>query len=96
MWNLKKKIQRNLQNKNRFIDVENILTVTKEDSRGWGEINQDLGIKIYILYIEQMNNKDLLYSTGNYIPYWVINYNGKKSEKEQILKRKEFPLWLSG
>ena len=22
-------------------------------------------------------NKDLLYSTGNYIQYFVINYNGK-------------------
>ena len=27
-------------------------------------------------------NKDLLYSTGNYIQYLVIIYNGKESEKE--------------
>ena len=29
-------------------------------------------------------NKDLLYSTGNYIQYLVITYNGKESEKEYI------------
>ena len=34
-----------------------------------------------LLYIEQINNKDLLYSKGNYIEYLVINYNGKGSEK---------------
>ena len=27
-------------------------------------------------------NKDLLYSTGNYIQYPVIAYDGKESEKE--------------
>ena len=35
-------------------------------------------------HIKQINNKDLLYSTGNYIQYLVINYNGKESEKEWI------------
>ena len=29
-------------------------------------------------------NKDLLYSTGNYILYLVITYSGKESEKECI------------
>ena len=29
----------------------------------------------------QINNKDLLYSTGNYIQYLVITYNGKESKK---------------
>ena len=28
-----------------------------------------------------MNNKDLLYSTGNCIQYLVTTYNGKESEK---------------
>ena len=31
-----------------------------------------------------MNNKDLLYSTGNYIQYLVITYNGKECEKEHM------------
>ena len=28
--------------------------------------------------IYKINNKDLLYSTGNYIKYTVINCNGKR------------------
>ena len=47
-----------------------------------GETNQEYGINRYTLpYIKQINNKDLLYSTGNYIQYLVITYNGKESEK---------------
>ena len=33
-----------------------------------------------LLYIEWINNKVLLYSTGNYIQYPMINYNGKEYE----------------
>ena len=50
---------------------------------GEGGINQEFGIKRYtLLYIKQINNKDLLYSTGNYIQYPVITYNGKESENK--------------
>ena len=46
-----------------------------------GGINWEFGINIYtLLYIKEINNKDLLYSTGNYIQYLVIAYNGKESE----------------
>ena len=38
----------------------------------------------YIYYIEWINNKILLYSTGNYIQYPVININGKEYEKENV------------
>ena len=34
-----------------------------------------------LLYIEWINNKVLLYSTGNYIKYPVINHTGKEYEK---------------
>ena len=37
-----------------------------------------------LLYVEWVNNKVLLYSTGNYIQYPVINHNGKEYEKEYI------------
>ena len=37
-----------------------------------------------LLYIKKIDNKDLLYSTGDYIQYLVITYNGKESEKEYI------------
>ena len=36
---------------------------------------------IKILYIGWMNNKGLLYSTGNYIQYPEINHNGKNMKK---------------
>ena len=52
-----------------------------------GGINQEFGTDRYkILYmnIKQINNQVLLYSTGSYIKYPVINYNGKESEKEYI------------
>ena len=32
--------------------------------------------------IDIIDNKDLLYSTGNYIQHLVITYSGKESEKE--------------
>ena len=58
--------------------------VTKGESGGRG-INQEFGINRYtLLHIKQINNKDLLYSTGNYIQYLAITYNGKESEKEYI------------
>ena len=38
-----------------------------------------------LLYIKWINNKVLLlYSTGNYIQYSVINHNRKEYEKEGI------------
>ena len=36
------------------------------------------------LYIKQITNKDLLYSTGNCTQYPVMTYTGKVSEKEWI------------
>ena len=45
-------------------------------------INQEYGVNRYtLLYVKQIN-KDLLYSTGNYIQYLIINYTGKESGKE--------------
>ena len=35
-----------------------------------------------LLYIKQIANKDLLYSTENYTQHLTINYNGKESRKE--------------
>ena len=37
-----------------------------------------------LLSIKQINYKDSLYSTGNYIQHLAITYNGKESEKEYI------------
>ena len=37
-----------------------------------------------VLYITQINNKVLLYSTRNCIHYRTISHNGKESEKEYV------------
>lgn len=45
------------------------------------------GIRVnrYIVsYMKQIHNKDLPYSTGNYVHCLVINYTGKESEKEYV------------
>ena len=44
-----------------------------------------LGIsRCKLSYIEWINNKVLLCSTGNYIQYPVINHNGKGYKKDYI------------
>ena len=49
---------------------------------GWGGMDWEFGIsRCKLLYREWINNKVLLYSTGNYIQYLVINYNGKEKKK---------------
>ena len=73
-----------LQNRNRLTDIENRPVVTKV-----GEVEEgrsgSLGIsRCKLLYIGWMNNKVLLYSTGNYIQYPVINHNGKEYEIDCI------------
>ena len=61
-------------------DTENKLMITQTERIKKG-INQEFGIKRYILlYIKQIKNKDLLYSTGNYIQYLTVIYCGKESE----------------
>ena len=48
--------------------------------KGW-----EFGIsRCKLLYRQWIKKKVLLYSTGNYIQYPVINHNGKEYEKERI------------
>ena len=70
----------------RFTDIENKLMVTKR-KEGWEGINQKFGMN-KLLYIKQIKNGVLLYSTGSYIQYPVINHNGKESKKEYIYFQK--------
>ena len=54
--------------------------------RGWGGKDWEFGIsRCKLLYIGWINNNALLYNTGNYIQYPVINHNGKEYEKAYIL-----------
>ena len=54
---------------------------------GGGERTEwEFGIsRCKLLYIEWINNKALLYSTGNYIQYPIINHNGKEKKKMTVL-----------
>ena len=58
--------------------TQKIVMDTKEERERW--INQDLWINRYTLLYTKQINKDLLYSTGNYVQDLVITYNGKESE----------------
>ena len=50
-----------------------------------GGLDSEFGVsRCKLLYREWINNKVLLYSTGSYIQYPVINHNGKEYEKEYI------------
>ena len=52
---------------------------------GGGGMDWKFGInRCKILHIGWINNKLLLWSTGNYSQYAVINHNGKEYEKECI------------
>ena len=58
--------------------------VAKGEEAGGG-MEWEAGVsRCRILYIEWINNKVLLYSTGKYIQYPVINHNGKEYKKECI------------
>ena len=44
-----------------------------------GRMDWESGIsRCRLLYMEWINNKALLYSTGNYIQYAIINHNKKE------------------
>ena len=49
-------------------------------------LNNSLKLHCYYIHttIYKINNKDLLYSTGNYTQYFVIIYMGKDSENIYI------------
>ena len=70
---------------NRHTDIENRLVVAKGGGSEGGK-DWELGITRYKLEYIGWINKLLLYSTGNYIQYPVINRKGKKSEKVYIYK----------
>ena len=65
--------------------------VTREQTYGyqregwWGRKDWEFWIDMYtMLYIKQITNRDLFYSTGNSAQYPVLAYMGKESKKEWI------------
>ena len=55
--------------------------VVDQGEVGWGKKEWGFGIsRGKLLHIGWINNKVLLYSTGNYSHYPVTNHNGKEYE----------------
>ena len=65
-------------------DTEDRLGTTKGAEDGRGKDWEFETSRCKLSYIGWINNKTLLYITGNYIQYPVINHNGKEYEKEYI------------
>ena len=83
-------IQKNLQNTNRFTDLEN-----KHDcqrGRMGRRIIREFGIDMYTsLYLKLITNKDLKYGTGNSAQCYVVAWMGGKFGGEWIYVH----VWLS-
>ena len=81
MRNLKYYTNELLWNRNRLTNIENRLVVAKGAGCG-RRMEWEFGVsRCKLLYREWINNKVLLYSTGNYIQYPMINHNGKEYKK---------------
>ena len=78
MWNRKYGTNELIYETEINSDVENRFVIAK--SKGVkGGMDWEFGISRGKLYIYKMdNNKDLFYSTENYIQYPVISHNGKE------------------
>ena len=73
-----------LQDRNRFMDLENRLAVVKGEGDRGGK-DWEFGIsRCKLLHTGWRKNKVLLYNAGSYIHYPVINHNGKAFFKKRI------------
>ena len=72
-------IRKNTFTKQKQTHIHRKQTYGYQRGKGEGGINQEFGISKYKLpHNKKMNNKVLLYSTGSYVQYPIINYNGKE------------------
>ena len=63
--------------RNSLTGIENRFVVAKGEGGGGG-MDWEFGTgRCKLLYTEWIKDKVLLYSTGNYIQYLIINYNEK-------------------
>ena len=88
IWYLKCDRNELIYKTERLTVTQNKLQLPKGEGRGG--INQELVINICtLLYMKEINIKDILYSTGNYIQYLIMTYNGKESEKYEYIYKTE-------
>ena len=83
MWNLKYDTNEPIHETNRITDIEYRLVVATGEVAGgereWGAVVGRCKL-LHIVWI----NKVLMYSTGNYSQYNVINHNGKDYFKKNV------------
>ena len=84
MWNVKYDTDELLLNRNRLTDIESKHVVVMSEGRVGDRWIGSLGLADANYYIEWINIKILLCTTGNYIQYPVINHDGREYEKECI------------
>ena len=76
---------------NRLTDLEEELTVSREEGWEWW-MYREFEMDMYtLLYIKRITNKDLLYSTGNSAEYYAAAWMGGELEGEWI----HVHVWLS-
>ena len=82
MWNLKYDTKEPI-----YETVTNSWTYTTDLAAKVGVVGWEAGVRrCKLLCTEGINNEVLLYTTGNYIQYPMINCNGSKYKKECITK----------
>ena len=80
MWNLKYDTSELIYETETDSQIENRPVVAKGEGGGGG-MEWEFGVsRCKLLYIEWINNKVLMYSTGNHIQYPGINCNGKENK----------------
>ena len=64
---------------------------TKEATCGGRGINKEFGINIYtLLYIQQVTNRDVMYSTASMTQYFVIIYIKMNLKKNEYMYMHQF------
>ena len=67
------------------IEKRRVVDKVQRTLQVWGEMEWEFGVSRSELLCAEWINKVLLYSTGNYIHYPVINHNGKQFSKSVYL-----------
>ena len=81
MWNLKYDTSELIYETDRNTDIENRLWLPRGRRARKGRSGSFGLSRCKLVYIEWMNNKVLLHSTGNYIQYPVITIVEKNTKK---------------
>ena len=87
MYHLKQKNTKEvtLQNRKKFIDLENKPVVAVGAGGWWQGTLREFGMDMYtLLYLKRITKKDLLYSTGNSAQCYVAAWMGRESGGEWI------------